>query len=254
MTTPELRLNGWSTDAVSPRHAVSTRGGLTAERQQFRKGLRLQAAERFALGEASAAIAKNLRVSVRSVQRWRQTWKEGGPRALESQGPASLPRLSQKQFTQLEAEPAKGPAAHGWEDQRWTLARIKTVIGRRFHLTYTIQDVRKLLVRNGWSCQVPVRRATERNDEAVTGWAREVWPCAEDSRRPAEPGSSSRTKPDSPSKKPRHNHVTRLGSWHHATFATCADANRLQQPEVRNQRDSWHFGAAQVTRGAAAYS
>ncbi|MFE3661198.1 hypothetical protein [Streptomyces sp. NPDC059165] len=40
-------------------------GGLTAERQQFREGLRLQAAERFALGEASAAIAKELRVSVR---------------------------------------------------------------------------------------------------------------------------------------------------------------------------------------------
>nr|WP_246109024.1 winged helix-turn-helix domain-containing protein [Streptomyces sedi] len=36
---------------------------------------------------------------------------------------------------------------------------MKTVIGRRFHLTYTIQGVRKLLVRNGWSCQVPARRA-----------------------------------------------------------------------------------------------
>ncbi|MFD7629602.1 transposase [Streptomyces sp. NPDC059851] len=94
-------------------------------------------------------IAKDLRVSVRSVQRWRQMWDEGGPRALRSQGPASLPRLSEKQFTQLEAELARGPAAHGWEDQRWTLSRVKTVIGRRFHLTYTVQGVRKLLVRNG---------------------------------------------------------------------------------------------------------
>ncbi|MFF3748671.1 winged helix-turn-helix domain-containing protein [Streptomyces kronopolitis] len=51
-----------------------------------------------------------------------------------------------------EAELAEGPAAHGGEDQRWTLARIKTVIGRGFHLTYTVHGVRKLLVRNGWSC------------------------------------------------------------------------------------------------------
>jgi transposase len=72
------------------------------------------------------------------------------------------------------------------------------VIGRRFHLTYTMQGVRKLLVRNGWSCQVPARRALERNDEAVAGWVKETWPCAEDSRRPVEPGSSSRTKPASP--------------------------------------------------------
>ncbi|MFD3621562.1 hypothetical protein ACFWWT_41475 [Streptomyces sp. NPDC058676] len=41
-------------------------------------------------------------------------------------------------FTQLEAELVKGLAAHGWEDQRWTLERVKTVIGRRFQLTYTI--------------------------------------------------------------------------------------------------------------------
>ncbi|MCZ1011474.1 hypothetical protein O1L68_37580 [Streptomyces lydicus] len=47
-------------------------GGLTTERQQFREELRLKAAERFAQGEASSLIAKDLRVSVRSVQRWRQ--------------------------------------------------------------------------------------------------------------------------------------------------------------------------------------
>ncbi|MGW3121058.1 IS630 family transposase [Streptomyces sp. NPDC001107] len=142
-------------------------GGLTAERQQFREELRLKAAEWFAQGEASSVIAKALRVNVRSVQRWRQKWEEGGPRALWSQGSASLPRLSQEQFAQLEAELAKGPAAHGWEDQRWTLARIKTVIGRRFHMAYTIQGVRKLLARNGWSWQVPARRAMERDDGVV---------------------------------------------------------------------------------------
>ncbi|MFD8394763.1 winged helix-turn-helix domain-containing protein [Streptomyces sp. NPDC059680] len=122
-------------------------------------------------------MAKDLRVSVRSVQRWRRTWNEGGPRALRSQGPASLPRLSQKQFTQLEADLAKGPAAHGWEDQRWTLARIKTLIGRRFHLAYTIQGVRKLLVRNGWSWQVPARRAMERDRRPPTACA-EAHECA----------------------------------------------------------------------------
>ncbi|MFI8436831.1 winged helix-turn-helix domain-containing protein [Streptomyces sp. NPDC079020] len=173
-------------------------GGLTAERQCKREELRLQAAEGFARGEGSSAIARDLRVSVRSVQRWRQAWAEGGPRSLRSQGPASLPRLSEKQFAQLEAELAKRPAAHGWEDQRWTLSRVKTVIGRRFHLTCTTQGVRKLLVRNGWSCQVPARRAMERDDNAVAGWVKEVWPRAEDWRRPVGPGLSSRTKPGSP--------------------------------------------------------
>jgi transposase len=172
-------------------------GGLTAKRQQLRERLRSQAAERFTQGDISAAIAKDLRVSVRSVQRWRRTWTEGGLAALGSAGPASVPRLSQEQFMQLEAELAKGPAAHGWADQKWTLSRVKTVIGRRFHLSYTVQGVAKLLKRNGWSCQVPARRAVERDEAAVTGWVKEVWPQVEDARRRSEPGSSSRTRPGS---------------------------------------------------------
>ncbi|WP_323139129.1 helix-turn-helix domain-containing protein [Streptomyces platensis] len=39
------------------------------------------------MGEASALNAKDLRVSVRSVQRWRRTWNEGGPRALRPHPP-----------------------------------------------------------------------------------------------------------------------------------------------------------------------
>ncbi|MEU1458916.1 winged helix-turn-helix domain-containing protein [Streptomyces avermitilis] len=54
------------------------------------------------------------------------------------------------------AELAQGPSAHGWEGQRWTLARIKTVIVRRFHLTCTVQGVRKLLVRNDTAVPQPL--------------------------------------------------------------------------------------------------
>ncbi|MFD8969631.1 hypothetical protein ACFV0C_32425 [Streptomyces sp. NPDC059568] len=37
-----------------------------------------------------------MRVSARSVQRWRQAWDGGGQRDLRSQGPASQRRLSEK--------------------------------------------------------------------------------------------------------------------------------------------------------------
>ncbi|MEV7955826.1 hypothetical protein ACFVZR_08795 [Streptomyces sp. NPDC058316] len=81
-------------------------------------------AELFERGETNAVTAKELRVGLRSAQRWHRTWAEGGSRALNSGGPASLPRLSDEQFAQLVRELAKGPAAHGWEGQRWTLGRI----------------------------------------------------------------------------------------------------------------------------------
>lgn len=47
-----------------------------------------------------------------------------------SKGPVSRPILSDELFAVLEQELAKGPVAHGWPDQTWTLARIATLIGR----------------------------------------------------------------------------------------------------------------------------
>lgn len=64
--------------------------------------------------------------------------------------------------------------AHGWPDQTWTLSRIKTLIGRRFHKSYTVQGVAALLKQHGWSCQVSARRAVER-DEAAVGPVSEWW-------------------------------------------------------------------------------
>jgi transposase len=183
------------------RYAIGVRyaqgGGLTAERRAFREQLRGRAAERFVQGDDNAVIAHQLRVSVRSVQRWRLAWTHGGVSALASTGPASLPRLSDELFVVLEAELDRGAVAHGWPDQTWTLARIKTLIGRRFHKSYTIQGVAVLLKRHGWSCQVPARRAVERDEASIAGWVKQTWPQVEAPRRRSTPGSSSKTKPAS---------------------------------------------------------
>jgi transposase len=172
-------------------------GGLTAERRAFREGVRLEAAEMFAAGMDNAEIAKRLRVSVRSVQRWRRAWQEGGDSALHSKGSAARPKLSEPLFAVLEEELAKGPVVHGWPDQTWTLTRIKTLIGRRFHKNITLSTIAQMLRRHGWSHQVPARRAVERDEEAVTGWVKVTWPRVEAPRRRSGPGSSSRTRPAS---------------------------------------------------------
>ncbi|MFJ3762635.1 helix-turn-helix domain-containing protein [Streptomyces sp. NPDC090080] len=93
-------------------------GGLTAERRAFRERIRLQAGERFAAGEKTALIAKDLRVSVRSVERWIRAWREGGVEAFRSAGPANSPTVTDAQFAVLDEELGKGPVEHGFEDQR----------------------------------------------------------------------------------------------------------------------------------------
>ena len=44
---------------------------LTRERRAFQEQIRMEAASRFAAGGDNLAIAKALRVYVRSIQRWR---------------------------------------------------------------------------------------------------------------------------------------------------------------------------------------
>ncbi|WP_237407137.1 winged helix-turn-helix domain-containing protein [Streptomyces sp. M2CJ-2] len=97
----------------------------------------------------------------------------------------------------LERELERGPLAHGRPDQRWTLVRIKALIGRLFHVSYTIEGTWLLLRRYGWSWQQPARQATERDDEAVELWKKEVRPQVKEWPRPGVRGSPSRTRPGS---------------------------------------------------------
>ena len=58
----------------------------------------------------------------------------------------SREKLSPQQWARLEQELRKGPLAHGFAgDQRWTLGRIKTLIGKLFHVGYTVEGVWKLM-------------------------------------------------------------------------------------------------------------
>ncbi len=63
------------------------------------------------------------------------------------------------QLARLRAALEQGPAAWGWtEDQRWTLPRVTTLIGRLCHVRYTPRGTSCLLHRMGFTPQVPVHR------------------------------------------------------------------------------------------------
>ncbi|MER5599524.1 helix-turn-helix domain-containing protein [Streptomyces sp. NPDC002265] len=101
----------------------------TGSQRPAQERLRLQAVERFECGQKNVEVATALRISVRSVERWRRAWREGGEAGVLPKGPPGGPRLSEIQIAELERELERGPLAHGWADHRWTPARIKTLIG-----------------------------------------------------------------------------------------------------------------------------
>ena len=129
--------------------------------------MRLAAAEMIEAGASDREVARRFRVSRMSANRWRRALAAGGREALASKGAGGAQcKLTPAQLAELEAVLEAGPAACGYADQCWTLARIADQAWRRFGVEYTLAGMDVLLHRIGWSVQVPARRAAERDEAA----------------------------------------------------------------------------------------
>src|SRR5205814_7077507 len=103
-------------------------GGLTAAERARRERVRLAAAELIEAGAGDREVARRFRVSRMSANRWRRALAAGGRAALASRGAGGARcKLAGAQLDELEAVLEAGPAAPGWQDQCWTLARVTDV-------------------------------------------------------------------------------------------------------------------------------
>ena len=171
-------------------------GGLDAAERARREQVRLAAAEMIEAGARDQEIARRFRVSRMSANRWRRALAAGGREALATKGAGGAKcKLSPVQLAGLQAVLEAGPAACGYADQCWTLARIAEQVWQRFGAEYTLAGMDVLLHRIGWSVQVPARRAAERDEAAIARWREETWPVVKGRRRTWAPGWSSKTSP-----------------------------------------------------------
>jgi transposase len=155
---------------------------------------RLQAADLFEQGMRRSRIAEVLGVTRQAVHVWHRAWEEGGRDALLSKGPGGSSYLSAEQEKELDGLLRAGAVASGFEDQRWTPARVRQAVQDRFGVMYSVAGAWFLLDRLGWSWQVPARRAIERDEEAIAAWRTHTWPTVSHPRRSqqVEGGSASK--------------------------------------------------------------
>ncbi|WP_405595656.1 winged helix-turn-helix domain-containing protein [Streptomyces sp. NBC_01092] len=111
-------------------------------------------------------------MSPKSACHRHQLWRDGGVQALAARGPSgSRCRLSPRCLEKLAAYLDEGPVAHGWvEDQVCTAERVATLIGRNFHVSYSVSGATRLMHRLGFSPLVPAR-----GEQAVTVWREATW-------------------------------------------------------------------------------
>ena len=141
------------------------------ERQRFRAVALLEA------GHRPGEVAKKLGVSPAAVSQWKKRYQQAGSEGLKAiPHPGPKPKLTPAQRQELERLLLKGPLAHGYLTDLWTLKRIAEVIEKHFAVRYDPSGVWHVLKALGWSCQKPERRARECDEDALAGWRQQPWP------------------------------------------------------------------------------
>jgi len=128
-------------------------------------------------GQPPAEVARRLDCSISSVLRWREAHAAGGDAALAALPVPGRPRkLGEAERERLWKILLGGARAYGFPNDLWTLKRMARVIRREFRVVLHPGHVWKVLRQAGWSCQVPERRALQRDEEAIARWQRYRWP------------------------------------------------------------------------------
>jgi transposase len=122
-------------------------------------------------------IAAALDVSEETVSRWLARARTGGPEALRPRPrPGHPPKLTPAQKRLIPELLWHGAEAYGFRGDVWTCARVAEVLEEEFGVRYHKDHVGRLLRELYWTPQVPIRRAVQRNEEAIRRWREEVWP------------------------------------------------------------------------------
>ena len=109
-----------------------------------REARRLKAADLFEQDVRQAEVARLLGVSRQAVFQWHVAWEVDGTRGLMARSSARS-YLSADQEAELVVRLGRGAQEFGWEDQRWTLARVARVIEERYGVRFTVPGVWYLL-------------------------------------------------------------------------------------------------------------
>lgn len=169
--------------------------------------LRRRAVQLTAQGRRQVEVAGLLNVSVRSIQRWRDTWVAGGDGELahlsERHSGGRPPKLDAVQTRQVLAWLDRDPGEFGFPTQWWTAPRIASLIERRFGISMNKRYLNDWLRRHDITPQMPEQSARERDQERIDGWVRWQWPrikkrrptCTRRSVLPMNPASGWRLWP-----------------------------------------------------------
>jgi len=160
-------------------------------------------------------IATALNVSAGAVSQWFKVATEEGKKSLCAR--LHTGRIPELTFTQKQLIPdflSHGAEAYRFRGEVWTCSRVRKVIEWEFGVSYHKSHVARLLKDLRWTPQMPMERATQRDEPAITRWRSEIW--VEMKKKPVWSAES-------------------LFLWTNRAFTFCPPPSGRMRPAVRRQ-------------------
>lgn len=140
--------------------------------------IRRMAVQRVREGEQPSAVIRSFGLCRTSIYRWLRAEKRGGPEALKaSKHPGPQRKLTAKQMRQVGSFiNGKDPRQFGFDFGLWTRGIVAELIESKFGMRLSLSSVGDLLFELGITPQKPLRRAYERDPEAIRVWTERTYP------------------------------------------------------------------------------
>jgi transposase len=142
----------------------------------WREWRRLRALYLFEHGWRELDIVKALGASKGAVSKWLTAAKKEGRKALLSRPHGTHAKLTTEQKRLIPDFLWHGPEAYGFRGEVWTCPRVVKVLEWEFGVIYHRDHVSRILKELGWTPQIPITRAIQRDEAVIARWRTEVWP------------------------------------------------------------------------------
>jgi len=129
-------------------------------------------------GEAPSEVIKSLGLCRTSIYRWLRKYDDHGMEALvEKIAQGREPKLSEKQRQQVKRWIlGKDPRQYGFDFGLWSRRIVRALIQEKMGIELGLTAVGRLLASLDITPQKPLRRAYERDPQAVEQWRKQTYP------------------------------------------------------------------------------
>lgn len=142
----------------------------------WREWRRFRAVELAQRGWFHRDIAEAMGVSEAAVSQWLARARIGGTEGLRAHPHGGHVKLTPDQMRLVPDFLWHGAEAYGFRGEVWTCARVAKVLGWEFGVSFHKDHVSRMLKAMGWTPQIPITRAIQRNEEEIERWRKQVWP------------------------------------------------------------------------------